>query len=72
VRKTWMKDLKSYRFNREGTMTQETQRVHTAFIKTQTPSYRMGDQVIHQYAKALGVSGQEACQRVNRQHSLSG
>jgi len=53
-------------------MTQETQRVHTAFIKTQTPSYRMGDQVIHQYAKALGVSGQEACQRVNRQHSLSG
>jgi len=72
MRKKWMKNLKAYRFNREGTMTQETQRMHTAFIKTQTPSYRMGEQVIHEYAKALGISAEEARQRVNRQHSLSG
>lgn len=70
MRKPWMKCLKSYRFNREGTMTQETQSAQRECNKRQTPSARMCEAVIGEYAKALGVSANEACVRVNRQHSL--
>lgn len=66
-RKPYMKGLKSYRFNRDGTMTQETQTEQREANKRQSPAYRMGESVVYEYAKALGVSVGEAQKRVSKQ-----